>query len=903
MAERLVVALHLPQELLPLSGSRAVGGGGGTLKPNAGSGSSTAVQGYGPPLPVEGTPLMHLVSATLYNDPNAASNDHDRPSSHSNGDGGPHGRTEYDLVALPLTNRNWQERWESMCVSMTSQSQFDLQEHAGPAKSQSQQHAQAHAQGMAFEAESWRGGGAFHRNQVNVTRSEETGSLIAFASDWLELDSPDEGLRFDSELALRQEITYASYLSLTTIIVAPPRAEFADFLPDYARAINGALASSWHINVSPVETSENAPTLSICLSSHSPSQISIRLPLSLHPPPHLGGRSPTPVRSSASAQDDCQTWEWWNTIRSMCGYSPRLSICLDLSNALPVTQFLGRWAAEPVKHIFLPCSTFIPNAKAYPVLTKSLQAFLKRCFRFNPTVILSGTQKGLHAMGGPLAYVQYVRHLHRKATPLDPVEQYAQGYMDHLQLPLQPLVDNLEGETYEGFEKDPVKYRQYEEAVYQALLDRPERLSVTIFVVGAGRGPLVSGCLRAAERSRRKVVITAVEKNPSAYVILQERAALEWGSAVQLVFSDMRSFHPQEQADIIVSELLGSFGDNELSPECLDGVMRCLKPDGISIPSSYTSYLAPITTSKLHAEVTRPVPFGTSSTSADYKPAESPYVVMFSAFHILSASTGQEGGERVQECWSFVHPNPRIIFGNDGLPLTNSHNTRSAHLSFHIPQSGVCHGFAGYFEATLYKNVGLSIHPERAAGDMLSWFPIFFPLMDPIYLPAQSSLDVQMWRMTDSSKRKVWFEWAASAYMTIPCPLTTPNPVPGTVAPTAGAGGASGVPGLRTSFDPRTTWVVMPSPMMDDGVFQSAPSPMIGSTPIPHFPNGAITSTDRRDSGRMPTPSHHGSDDEVSKQHSNTTTPGGPIALTMVRVMINQSKLHNPGGRTSHIGV
>lgn len=58
---------------------------------------------------------------------------------------------------------------------------------------------------------------------------------------------------------------------------------------------------------------------------------------------------------------------------------------------------------------------------------------------------------------------------------------------------------------------------------------------------------------------------------------LQERLALEWGSSVKLVFSDMRAFKPSEKADIIVSELLGSFGDNELSPECLDGVMRCLK--------------------------------------------------------------------------------------------------------------------------------------------------------------------------------------------------------------------------------------------------------------------------------------------------------------------------------------
>lgn len=39
-----------------------------------------------------------------------------------------------------------------------------------------------------------------------------------------------------------------------------------------------------------------------------------------------------------------------------------------------------------------------------------------------------------------------------------------------------------------------------------------------------------------------------------------------------------------------MSELLGSFGDNELSPECLDGAQRFLKPDGISIPSSYALF-------------------------------------------------------------------------------------------------------------------------------------------------------------------------------------------------------------------------------------------------------------------------------------------------------------------------
>jgi protein arginine N-methyltransferase 5 len=33
-------------------------------------------------------------------------------------------------------------------------------------------------------------------------------------------------------------------------------------------------------------------------------------------------------------------------------------------------------------------------------------------------------------------------------------------------------MENLESNTYEVFEKDPVKYTEYQNAMYQALLDR-----------------------------------------------------------------------------------------------------------------------------------------------------------------------------------------------------------------------------------------------------------------------------------------------------------------------------------------------------------------------------------------------------------------------------------------------
>ena len=50
--------------------------------------------------------------------------------------------------------------------------------------------------------------------------------------------------------------------------------------------------------------------------------------------------------------------------------------------------------------------------------------------------------------------------------------KYTHGYEDCLQNPLQPLMDNLESQVYEVFEKDPVKYQQYQKAIAQALLDR-----------------------------------------------------------------------------------------------------------------------------------------------------------------------------------------------------------------------------------------------------------------------------------------------------------------------------------------------------------------------------------------------------------------------------------------------
>ena len=85
--------------------------------------------------------------------------------------------------------------------------------------------------------------------------------------------------------------------------------------------------------------------------------------------------------------------------------------------------------------------------------------------------------------------------------------------------------------------------------------------------MGAGRGPLILCTLAAAQRTKRSVVVYAIEKNPNAIVTLQSlHASLQWGDRVHIVETDMRVYRPVFYSDVILSELLGSFGDNELSP-------------------------------------------------------------------------------------------------------------------------------------------------------------------------------------------------------------------------------------------------------------------------------------------------------------------------------------------------
>merc|ERR1712232_1192656 len=202
-------------------------------------------------------------------------------------------------------------------------------------------------------------------------------------------------------------------------------------------------------------------------------------------------------------------------------------------------------------------------------------------------------------------FLNYVARLYQSKPPHTPQEQFELPYHDYLQAPLQPLQDDLESQTYETFEKDPVKYVRYEDAIFRCIQNKLKsgRRTLNAIVVGAGRGPLVVAVRSAAQRADADVQVWAVEKNPNAIVTLKHRARLENWKNVDVVAEDMRFWQAPSKADLVVSELLGSFGDNELSPECLDGAQRVLAEDGVCIPQAYVSSLCPVSCAALWNDV------------------------------------------------------------------------------------------------------------------------------------------------------------------------------------------------------------------------------------------------------------------------------------------------------------
>uniref|UniRef100_A0A914V938 Protein arginine N-methyltransferase n=1 Tax=Plectus sambesii TaxID=2011161 RepID=A0A914V938_9BILA len=358
-------------------------------------------------------------------------------------------------------------------------------------------------------------------------------------SPWIDLDAEDEALAAVSERALLQELDYAKYLNLKAIMITLKHRDSPRLAALLAKRM-------WTTNVYyriwvVVPTEEAA----------------------------LGERRDG---------DDRDLWGVWADFRRAVANHRLIGACVklsaDLDDEFVEPKRYRRWLAEPVAAVWLDADLFMQDARNKLLLPPAHSALVRALFAPTPSAqpIISCSSAASFDADVLGLYVPPVARLFAERVGVDSDEQsnsVISGFDDALQVPLQPLSDNLDSHTYEIFEKDPIKYVQYQKAIELAadklLSDGVAATELVVMVLGAGRGPLVSAAIKAeaaVQRRRRDSAISfrlfAVEKNENAIVTLKFMNDTHWRKRVQVVCSDMRSFRPDVQADIVVSELLGS---------------------------------------------------------------------------------------------------------------------------------------------------------------------------------------------------------------------------------------------------------------------------------------------------------------------------------------------------------
>lgn len=136
---------------------------------------------------------------------------------------------------------------------------------------------------------------------------------------------------------------------------------------------------------------------------------------------------------------------------------------------------------------------------------------------------------------------------------------------------------------------------------------------ISIALVGAGRGGLLISIARAIKnvlRINSQILvknIIIVEKNPNCEYSLKylidshpDISSLEQ-TKMTLLFGDCRKVKLEEHGfvesfkmDLIVSEMIGSFGCNELAPDTIGNLQNLASKKTIYIPDCCKSFIEPI---------------------------------------------------------------------------------------------------------------------------------------------------------------------------------------------------------------------------------------------------------------------------------------------------------------------
>uniref|UniRef100_A0A1I7SU54 Protein arginine N-methyltransferase n=1 Tax=Bursaphelenchus xylophilus TaxID=6326 RepID=A0A1I7SU54_BURXY len=333
------------------------------------------------------------------------------------------------------------------------------------------------------------------------------------------------------------------------------------------------------------------------------------------------------------------------------------------------------------------------------------------------------------------------------------------------QRPLRPTEDNLTSSIYKTFEDNRSKYQIYEEAITEVILDwqkgcKFEKKKMVILLVGAGRGGLVESIMKALRKTDivSDSIVVAVEKNPFAFRSLVHKNKKMWDYFIKLVNADLREHKLIKKAldghvpYLVISELLGSFACNELSPDLLTTLEPLIDNKTVFLPQYYTNFISPCFSFRLNNIIQggRPDFYQRLSNfcgrdgiraidSNNYSNLDQLYVSTLNSAYIIDA------------------PQPVCTYKHHAK-ASNLMQWRSQ-THFKISVDCQINGLAGFFEAKLKSNTISTVPKDinQFTDIKKSWFPAYFPLSYPLDCPKGSTVDVLIERKVND--QGMWYEW------------------------------------------------------------------------------------------------------------------------------------------------
>lgn len=556
----------------------------------------------------------------------------------------------------------------------------------------------------------------FTYSDLLLTSNEWNSRMILVLSDSIDCDSPDPIVRKNSEEILKRDVSWASHLqcrgytmlklkhgnnpNLARVMIQKIKGVILIQVPLYNAAVAQAL---WRRDLS----EENVLDL--------------------------------------NRQD---TWQWWNRFRCAAHFDIKLRVVLEFNEIEePDSDFVHRWLGEPIEAVVIPSSIFTRDCQNNPTLSEAWQKILLYFLQLHVNIIVS-TGANNRSLKLYSDYLLNLRDIRKDGQCL----QDSEGV---LKTQSSSLYGNLDCQAQEICEKNSIKYKFYQNAIAAALIDRvsdqdvDDKLTV-LMILGAGKGWLVHSALNAAEYTKRKIRIYIIEKTLNAVRTLTAMVEKFWSTKdVRLFSSDMLEVYPPEKADILVSELSGSFKDHELFLERLDYAQHFLKPDGISMPCQSISYVNPIMSFKLFNDVRQVVhkPTFAHDRHGYYHPYnESGLAVPSKAIYNIGSP---------QPLFEFTHPS-RDAFTD---------NTLYKILNFSVKMDCVLTGVCGYLEFTLYGDIVIrSVNSCTHAHCLPSWLRTYFPLANPLEIKKGQIIEIHFWRR--ASKTEIWHEWCLASPFT-----------------------------------------------------------------------------------------------------------------------------------------